>query len=116
VSWLGLALTVIGGWISYEVLVVNAFAAASITRQQRQRVIDNGPYAIVRHPMYAGAILYTLGVPLWLGSTLGTIAALAPIVMFAIRAVFEERFLARELDGYAAYMERVPYRLVPGLW
>ncbi len=116
ISWLGLGMALIGGWIGYEVLVTNAFAAAAVTHQQRQRVIDSGPYAVVRHPMYAGAILYVLGVPLWLGSTAATLAALAPIAMFAVRAVYEERFLARELDGYAAYMERVPYRLVPGLW
>ena len=75
---------------------------------------------IVFQVLYPGDFGYTLqtggpALATWF-ALVGTIAALAPIVMFAVRAVYEERFLARELDGYADYMERVPYRFVPGLW
>lgn len=116
VAWLGLVGAGIGWWITYDTMVANAFAAMAVTHQQRQRVIDNGPYALVRHPMYAGASLVLLGMPIFLGSWAATLAALVPIAILAIRSVYEERFLARELEGYAEYMERVPWRLVPGVW
>jgi protein-S-isoprenylcysteine O-methyltransferase Ste14 len=78
--------------------------------------VTTGPYAYVRHPMYAGAFLVIVGVALWLGSWWGLIAGLGLVVIIAIRAVLEERSLAAELDGYAGYAARTPYRLVPYLW
>ena len=97
---------------------VNSFAApvVKIQRERGHRVIADGPYRHVRHPMYAGAALLFLGVPLLLGSWYGL--ALAPLltVGLAIRAVLEERTLARDLDGYADYAARVRCRLVPGIW
>lgn len=116
--WLGFALIIAGWYIGYRTLVVNAFAALVVKPQQErhQRVIDTDVYAIVRHPMYAGAALFCLGLPLWLGSLAGIIAALLPILFFAIRSIFEERFLLRELEGYESYRHRVRYRLIPGVW
>jgi protein-S-isoprenylcysteine O-methyltransferase Ste14 len=113
---LGLAAAVVGFWIAYRTMVANAYASPAVKHEQRQRVIDTGPYAIVRHPMYAGALLVLVGMPLWLGSIAAEVAALVPITVLAIRAVFEEQFLRRELVGYGEYMRRVRYRLVPGLW
>jgi protein-S-isoprenylcysteine O-methyltransferase Ste14 len=70
----------------------------------------------VRHPMYAGAILMFIGIPLLLGSGYGL--ALAPIwvALLAWRISMEERTLKEKLDGYRAYAMRVRYRLVPGIW
>ncbi|MBX3157066.1 MAG: isoprenylcysteine carboxylmethyltransferase family protein [Deltaproteobacteria bacterium] len=116
VSLAGLAMAIAGWWIAYRTMIVNAFAAPAVRRDRRQRVVDVGVYAVVRHPMYAGAALVVLGVPLWLGSWAAALASLLPIAVVAVRAVFEERFLARELDGYAAYLHRVPWRLVPHVW
>jgi len=83
---------------------------------ESQRVISTGPYAIVRHPMYASAFLYLVGTPLALGSYWG----LAPIVLmvpFLIwRLLDEERLLTRQLPGYADYRMRVRHRLVPFVW
>lgn len=96
----------------------NSFAAPVIKIQSErgQRVIDTGPYALVRHPMYAGAFLYMLGTPLVLGSWIG-LAALPVIVGFLIIRIFiEERTLRQGLTGYADYMARVRWRLIPGLW
>jgi protein-S-isoprenylcysteine O-methyltransferase Ste14 len=116
ISLLGLALFLFGGWLTYRTLVENSFAALAVRHQGRQRVIDTGVYSVVRHPMYAGASLFCLGMALWLGSTAATLAMLAPILTLAVRSVFEERFLRRELDGYADYTRRVRWRLVPSIW
>jgi protein-S-isoprenylcysteine O-methyltransferase Ste14 len=79
-------------------------------------VIANGPYSIVRHPMYAVSMLYMFGIPLLLGSAYGLIGAALIMLAMARRAVLEERTLRHELDGYADYMTRVRYRLVPRVW
>jgi len=96
----------------------NSFAAAVVRIQTERghRVISTGPYALVRHPMYAGAVLFLLSIPLMLGSLWGLILAPAIVSLLALRAVREERTLAAGLEGYADYMRRVRYRLVPGLW
>ena len=116
VSLVGLVIAMAGLWIAYRAMVANAFAAPAVKHEARQRVSDTGVYAIVRHPMYAGALLFIVGVPLWLGSIAATLATVVPIGVLAARAVFEERFLRRELPGYASYMQRVRWRLVPGVW
>jgi protein-S-isoprenylcysteine O-methyltransferase Ste14 len=96
----------------------NRFAAPVVRVQTERghRVVSTGPYAFVRHPMYSSMLLYGLGVPLLLGALSGLIVAAALIVLIGIRAVLEERTLAAELPGYAAYAERVRYRLVPRVW
>jgi protein-S-isoprenylcysteine O-methyltransferase Ste14 len=96
----------------------NSFAAPVVKIQQErgQRVITTGPYAIVRHPMYSGGILYFVGLPLLLGSWIGL--ALAPILIAALtlRIGVEERTLTEALPDYADYARRVRYRLIPGVW
>lgn len=118
VSTAGLVLFVAGSWILMHALQTNAFAApvVKLQRDRGQRVVDAGPYAIVRHPMYAGAALLFLGMPLWLESWIGMAAALLPIGALMMRIGIEERFLRQELAGYAAYTERVRSRLIPGVW
>lgn len=96
----------------------NSFAAP-IVKVQAERghsIADTGPYAYVRHPMYAGAIPFLIGMPLLLGSWYGLIGSAVTIVALGFRAVGEERLLTRELDGYPEYAARVRYRLVPGVW
>ena len=96
----------------------NSFAApvVKVQAERGHRVIDTGPYAWVRHPMYAAAVLYFAAVALLLGSWWGL--ALSPVFLaqFSIRAGLEERALASGLPGYADYLSRVRYRLVPGVW
>ena len=118
VSFLGLALYAVGWWIVTLALKVNPFAVPVVRLQEErhQRVIDTGIYAVVRHPMYAGFIPMTVGPALWLGSYAAALVAIVPIAVLAVRSVFEERFLERELKGYDAYTQKVRYRLIPFVW
>lgn len=118
VSSLGLILVVAGWWIISLVFKENAFAAPVVKHQEerQQTVIDTGVYSIVRHPMYAGAALLMIGLPLWLESYAAALLASVPIGILVVRILIEEKFLRRELKGYDAYTKRVRYRLVPFLW
>jgi protein-S-isoprenylcysteine O-methyltransferase Ste14 len=118
VSLVGLVLFIAGWSVIAFALKENAFAAPVVKHQaeRHQTVIDRGVYRVVRHPMYAGATLLMIGMPLWLGSYAATALAIVPIVTIALRILIEERFLTRELAGYDAYSARVRYRLIPFLW
>jgi protein-S-isoprenylcysteine O-methyltransferase Ste14 len=88
-----------------------------IQHDRGHRVIDSGPYRIVRHPGYLGAILgFTLAAPLLLGSWWSFVPAVAAVVCLIIRTSLEDRTLQNELDGYKDYAQNVRYRLLPGLW
>jgi protein-S-isoprenylcysteine O-methyltransferase Ste14 len=118
VSALGLAVCFAGYWIAFLAVRENAFATVVVRHQEerQQKVIDTGLYGVIRHPMYAGLILFIVGIPLWLESCAGVLFSAIPIATIILRALPEEKFLKRELQGYNAYMERVRYRLVPYLW
>lgn len=96
----------------------NSFLS-TVVRIQKDRghfVISTGPYHYVRHPMYAGFLLFMLGTPLMIGSVYGILLGLIFIFILARRAVLEERTLQMELHGYADYMRQVKYRLIPLIW
>ncbi len=110
---LGVAVYMLGAWLTFR---ENAFAAPVVKIQKGQRVIDTGPYAIVRHPMYASALFFFIGTPLLLGSWLGLALSALFILAIAWRAVREERTLSAELEGYRDYTARVRYRFIPFVW
>jgi protein-S-isoprenylcysteine O-methyltransferase Ste14 len=114
----GLAMLVSSTGFILWVLRENSFAVPVIKVQAErgQRVVDTGPYAYVRHPMYSAVVLFFIGTPLLLGSWWGLAMAPLFIVLFAIRTGIEERTLLAELPGYADYTTRVRARLVPGVW
>lgn len=118
VNVVGGALVIAGFLATVLVFRENSFAApvVRVQAERGQRVIDTGPYAVVRHPMYSAAVLYLVGLPMLLGSGYGLLVVPLMIAGMAPRAVFEERLLRRELPGYADYMTRVRYRLIPGVW
>jgi protein-S-isoprenylcysteine O-methyltransferase Ste14 len=87
-----------------------------IQSERKHQVISTGPYAYVRHPMYAGAVPLIVGTPLLLGSCWGLVWAAAMVALLGFRAVLEENTLRAELEGYEACAARVCYRLVPGVW
>jgi protein-S-isoprenylcysteine O-methyltransferase Ste14 len=105
-------------YVAFLTFRANSYAAAAVRVQAERghRIVTGGPYAVVRHPMYAGALLYFLGTPLLLGSWYGLAFAPGFIALLAVRAVMEERLLTRALEGYPAYATRVRYRLVPFVW
>jgi protein-S-isoprenylcysteine O-methyltransferase Ste14 len=112
----GNVLVAIGFWLIFWVFRANSFASSTIELSAGQRVIDTGPYALVRHPMYAAAMVLFLGVPLALGSYWGLLILLPLAAVLVIRLLDEEIFLGRSLPGYAEYCAKVRYRLIPGLW
>lgn len=101
-----------------RVMAENTFATAYVRHQPErgQRVITTGPYSVVRHPMYAAAVLAYTAIPLALGSRIGLIGFPLPVLLLAVRIGFEERLLQKALSGYREYSEKVRYRLAPGLW
>ena len=109
-------LVLVGFALIVQVYRENTFTSATIEIAENQRVISTGPYAIVRHPMYASGLLYLAATPPALGSYWGLIpiAAMAPFLIW--RLFDEERMLAENLPGYADYQRRVPHRLVPFVW
>jgi protein-S-isoprenylcysteine O-methyltransferase Ste14 len=113
---LGDALVAAGFAIVYYVFRANSHAAASIAVDADQRVIDTGPYAVVRHPMYAGALVLLAGMPLALGSWWGLVTLPLFVAILVARLIDEEVVLVRELVGYVAYRARVRRRLIPYIW
>jgi protein-S-isoprenylcysteine O-methyltransferase Ste14 len=113
---LGDALVIAGFYFIAIVYRENTFASATIEVAKDQKVISTGPYAVVRHPMYAAALLYLLGTPLALGSYWGLVVLVMVLPFLLWRIFDEERFLARSLPGYTEYQQRVRHRLVPLVW
>jgi protein-S-isoprenylcysteine O-methyltransferase Ste14 len=112
----GDGLVALGFLIIFFVLRENSFASGVIEVDAGQRVVATGPYALVRHPMYSGALVMLLGVPLALGSRWGLLLVIPITLVIAWRLLDEEAFLAKRLQGYPEYQARVRYRLVPWVW
>ncbi|HEY6121661.1 MAG TPA: isoprenylcysteine carboxylmethyltransferase family protein [Pyrinomonadaceae bacterium] len=112
----GDALVTIGFYFIFLVYRENTYTSATIEVAANQEVIESGPYAIVRHPMYASALLYLLGTPLALASYWGLLPFVAVIPLLIWRLIDEEKMLTKELGGYAQYQQRVRYRLLPRVW
>jgi len=118
-DWLSLfgdALAALGILFYFLVIRENHYAASTVQVAEGQTVVSTGPYAIVRHPMYSGAILVFIGMPLALGSWWGLFFVPLFIAGFAWRLLDEEKFLRANLPGYAEYMRKVRYRLLPYIW
>jgi len=110
------ALVMLGNCIIYRVFHENRFASRIIEVEQKQMVIQSGPYAIVRHPMYIGSLLLYIFTPLALGSAWAVIAGAIMIPLIIARIINEESVLKRDLPGYPEYMRKTRYRLIPGIW
>ena len=97
---------------------VNKFFEPTVRIQtdRGHKVIDTGPYALVRHPGYVAACLLFMGMPLALGSLWALIPAVLSCLLLVVRTILEDRTLREELSGYEEYTQRVRYRLIPGVW
>jgi protein-S-isoprenylcysteine O-methyltransferase Ste14 len=112
----GDVLVAVGLGLSMLVVNQNNYAAATITVEAEQPVVDTGLYGLVRHPMYASALILFVGMPLALDSYWSLVAVVPAVAVLAVRIVDEEKMLRQELDGYDEYTHKVHYRLVPGVW
>jgi protein-S-isoprenylcysteine O-methyltransferase Ste14 len=94
----------------------NTYTSVLVEVNENQKVISTGPYSKVRHPMYSGALVMLLFIPLALGSFWGLLAFPPILAAIALRIVGEEHFLAKNLQGYKEYCQKVRYRLIPYVW
>jgi len=115
-SILANAIIVLSFVLFFLVMQSNSYAASTIQVEEGQPVVSTGPYAYVRHPMYSGALLLLAAMPLALGSWLSVLLLVPFFPVLAWRILDEEDFLRKNLPGYAEYMQRVQYRLVPQVW
>jgi protein-S-isoprenylcysteine O-methyltransferase Ste14 len=115
VGAIGYLVSMYVSWLTFR---ENSFAAPVVKIQtaRSQHVVSSGPYAYVRHPMYAAAVLSFIATPLLLGSWFGLAFVPLLVIALAVRTVKEEGTLTEKLDGYADYAARVRYRFVPGIW
>lgn len=106
----------LGFLIVFFVFKENTYASAIIELDAEQKTITTGPYAFVRHPMYAGALVMLVGIPLALGSWWGLVTIIPMTLVMAWRLLEEERFLSKNLAAYVDYQNKVQYRLLPFIW
>jgi protein-S-isoprenylcysteine O-methyltransferase Ste14 len=116
ISAAGDMLVVLGLFFVFLVFRENTYTSGIIEVGSQQKVIMTGPYAIVRHPMYIGALVMLIGVPLALGSWWGLLMVLPITLVIVWRLLDEEKFLAMNLAGYSEYETKVRYRLLPLIW
>ena len=116
VSWIAAGVFLLGYALYAEVLRENAWLSRTVEVQENQRVVDTGLYGVVRHPMYMSTVLLFLAMPLVLGSPVSFVIMLAYLPIIAGRMRNEERVLEQGLEGYADYMQRVKYRIIPFVW
>lgn len=114
----GLILTIAGYGIIVWSMGANPFFSAVVRIQEERghQVAEGGPYQLIRHPGYLGAILFSVGVPLLLKSWWALIPGVLAVIAFVVRTALEDQALAEELPGYEEYRRRVKFRLVPGVW
>src|SRR6185369_255070 len=106
----------LGFYIIFLVFKENSFTSAIIETDKEQKVISTGPYHLVRHPMYAGALLLFFATPFALGSSWMLVFSVLLTIMMIIRLLEEEKFLVKNLKGYADYRHKTRYRLIPFIW
>ena len=116
VSLISDGIVALGFYFVFLVFRENSYTRATIEVSAGQKVITTGPYAIVRHPMYAGAMLLILFTPLALGSWVAVPFAISLFLVIVVRLLDEEKFLKASLSGYEEYSRKVRYHLVPFIW
>ena len=112
----GLAVANIGLIIMNVAILQNAYASKILDINEQQKLKDTGLYGKVRHPLYTGATVLALGLPIALGSWIALSSAVCFILVIVIRIKFEEAMLIEGMDGYKEYKKRVRYRLIPGIY
>ncbi|MGA9585948.1 MAG: isoprenylcysteine carboxylmethyltransferase family protein [Terracidiphilus sp.] len=116
VIFIGEAVVLLGVIVIFVVFKENTFTAQTVEVEAGQTVVSTGPYALVRHSMYVGGLVFMLGIPPALGSWWGMLMILLFTPAIAWRILSEEKLLVRDLPGYLEYCNKVRYRLVPLVW
>ena len=114
----GMALNTLGWVLNVWSMMANKFFSTVVRVQddRGQTVATGGPYRLVRHPGYVGAIAFVLGSALMLGSLWATLLGVVGVLLMVVRTALEDRLLQERLAGYREYAARVRYRLLPGVW
>jgi protein-S-isoprenylcysteine O-methyltransferase Ste14 len=112
----GLVLSDAGVTLMLVAMLQNAYASKILDINKGQALIDTGLYGRIRHPLYAGASLMILALPIALGDWWGLIPAMVAALSLVVRIEFEEEMLIKGMDGYPEYQERVRYKLIPGIY
>ena len=112
----GLIVANIGLLIMYLTMLENPHASKLLDLEEDQKLIDTGSYAHVRHPLYSGAILMIIAIPLALGSWISFIPAAIGVISLIVRIKFEEELLIKGLEGYVDYRNCVKYKLIPKIY
>ena len=112
----GNAFVILGFTVIFLVFRENSYASGVIEIDGEQKVVSTGPYSVVRHPMYAGGLLLVFFTPFALGSFWALLFSFALFVVIVFRLLDEEKFLSKNLHGYAEYCANVRYRLIPLIW
>jgi protein-S-isoprenylcysteine O-methyltransferase Ste14 len=116
VCLVGDVLVAVGVGVVMLVVIQNSYAAATVRVEADQKLVCNGLYGLVRHPMYTGNVIMMVGTPLALGSYWGLGVVVPGLIVLALRIRDEEKLLQEQLDGYHEYTQKVRYRLVPCMW
>lgn len=116
ISWVADGFVALGFFFVFLVFRENTYTRATIAVSAEQKVISTGPYSLVRHPMYAGAMLLLVATPIALGSWVALPFVVPLMLVIAVRLLDEEKFLRANLRGYAEYCEKVRYHLIPFVW
>lgn len=115
-SFIALGFMLLGYGLFMAVILQNQYASRVVEVQKEQKVITNGLYKWVRHPMYFASVLLFLSIPLVLGSYVGFVLMLPYPFTLVKRVENEETLLQRELPGYEEYMEKTKYKMIPFVW
>ncbi|MGD8192457.1 methyltransferase family protein [Brevibacillus ginsengisoli] len=110
------AIILLGFLIVFLVFKQNSYTSAIIEVSENQKVVSTGPYAVVRHPMYTGALFIILFTPLALGSIWALIPSFFIMIFIVLRLLNEEKVLLKELKGYDDYCKKTRYHLIPFIW
>jgi len=107
----------LGYMIIARVMEENRYASAIIEISKEQKIIETGPYKLVRHPMYTGGLVFILFTPLALGSYWAMIPfSISAVLALILRIINEEKLLINDLPGYSEYCQKTKYRLIPFVW
>jgi protein-S-isoprenylcysteine O-methyltransferase Ste14 len=118
IIFVGIILYSIGQIIVLWAKKTNKFFSSVVRIQldRKQTVCSDGPYRFLRHPGYAGGLIFTIGTPIMLGSFWGLLPAILTIILVFVRTYMEDNTLKNELPGYTDYTNKVKFRLIPYLW